>query len=250
MTPVRPSRLRELEWEAVAGIIAAATGLVLHLLHVVEEDVLLAVALVLLALLLLRDLRREPREERQFEAVAARLEAAIERLQSRLQPPETTLIGPRELRRFSQRFAQRARGEMTWFNVCLSMFRTQELFDVLLRPAIENPQVTEIRFTLDRRDAALWDAYVAPKLATLPGREKVLPPLWTDIEEPVSFVLAEVGPGLTEAQLSFWGEPFMSRTTGVDVPRYLFHVHARSGLIQRLADLERTYRLRATGARA
>lgn len=246
---MHPSRLRELEWEAIAGIVAAATGLVLHLLHVVEEDVLLAVALVLLALLLLRDLRREPREERQFEQVAGRLEAAIERLQSRLLPPETTLVGPRQLRRFSEQFAQRARGEMVWFNVCLTMFRTQELFDVLLRPAVENPHVSDIRFTLDRRDAELWDAYVVPKLAALPGREKVAPPLWTEIDDPVSFVLAEVGPGLTEAQLSFWGEPFMSRATGVDVPRYLFHVHARSDLVQRLADLERTYRLRGSAAR-
>lgn len=60
-------RLRELEWEAIAGIIAAAAALVLHLLHIAEASVLLAVALAILALLLLRDLRGEPREERQFE---------------------------------------------------------------------------------------------------------------------------------------------------------------------------------------
>lgn len=134
---------------------------------------------------------------------------------------------------------------MVWFNVCLSMFRTQELFDVLLRPAVVSPYVSSIRFVLDPRDRELWDAYVVPKLQACDGRTKVNPPLWVPIDEPVSFVLAETPTGGVEAQLSFWGEPFMSRATGVDVPRYLFHVHARSELVQRLADMERAYRLRA-----
>jgi hypothetical protein len=50
------------------------------------------------------------------------------------------------LRAESERFAQGARGEKIWFNVCCLMFKTKELFDVLLRPAIENPRVTSIQF--------------------------------------------------------------------------------------------------------
>ncbi len=238
-------RLRELEWEAVAGIVAAAAALVLHLLHVAEEGLLLAVALVILALLLLRDLRREPREERQFEHMEAEFRAGLDRLERQIRPADAVLIGPQALRRFSQQFAARAHGEMVWFNVCLAIFRTQELFDVLLRPAVDSPRVTSIRFVLDPRDRDLWDAHVAPKLESCEGRRKVQPPLWVAIDEPVSFVLAETPAGGTEAQLSFWGEPFMSRETGADIPRYLFHVHARSELIQRLADMERAYRLRA-----
>lgn len=41
---------------------------------------------------------------------------------------------------------------MIWFNVCLLMFVPQDLFDSLLRPAIENPYVTSIRFILDERE--------------------------------------------------------------------------------------------------
>ncbi len=125
---------------------------------------------------------------------------------------------------------------MVWFNVCLSMLRTQELFAVLLRPAVDSPCVTSVRFVLDPRDRDLWNASVAPKLERPDGRRKVLPPLWVPIDEPVSFVLAENPGGRAEAQLSFWGELFKSRATGADVPRYLFHVTARSKLIQHLAD--------------
>jgi len=49
-------------------------------------------------------------------------------------------------------------------------------------------------------------------------------------------------PAVLTAHLSFWGEPFMARTAGVDVPRYIFHVQAHSELIGRLVELERRYR--------
>jgi hypothetical protein len=51
--------LLKLDWDAVAGIIAASLALVLHLLHVISVDVLIAIAVVLIALLLIRTLRRE-----------------------------------------------------------------------------------------------------------------------------------------------------------------------------------------------
>jgi hypothetical protein len=60
----------------------------------------------------------------------------------------------------------------------------------------------------------------------------------------VSFVLADRdADGHAEAQLSFWGEPFMARTTGRDVPRYIFHVLAHSELVPRLVELARSYRM-------
>ena len=59
----RASQLGRYDWDAVAGIVAASAARVLHLLHVIETDVLLTIALVLLALLLFRDLRREAQDE-------------------------------------------------------------------------------------------------------------------------------------------------------------------------------------------
>jgi hypothetical protein len=133
---------------------------------------------------------------------------------------------------------------MVWFNVCLMMFRPQELFDCLLRPAVENPQVTRIEFVLDEGERANWRDHVVPKLTVCRGREKVIEPRWCTLHETVSFVLGDRdADGQAEAQLSFWGEPFMARTPGRDVPRYIFHVHAHSELVPRLVELARTYRM-------
>ena len=57
-------RLLRLDWDIVAGILAAIAAIVLHLLHIVGVDVPLTITLVLLALLLFRDLRREGQDER------------------------------------------------------------------------------------------------------------------------------------------------------------------------------------------
>ena len=46
-------RVLTFDWDAIAGIIAAVAAIVLHLLHVVEEDVLLVIAVVLIAVLFL-----------------------------------------------------------------------------------------------------------------------------------------------------------------------------------------------------
>lgn len=237
-------RLRHLDWEAVAGIVAAVSALVLHLLHIVDVDVLLIIIMVLLALLLVRDLHQENREER-LSQLAEQTSEAVTKLESALASPSPILVGPRQLRDYSERFAREARGEMVWFNVCLLMFRPQALFDTLLRPAIENPGVTRIRFVLDHGERERWETEVLPKAAACPGHEKLLEPRWVQLDESVSFVLADIGEdGQTEAQLSFWGEPFMARSASQDIPRYMFHVQSYSDLIPRLIELERSYRVR------
>lgn len=237
------SRLRTLDWEAVAGIVAAVAALVLHLLHIADEGLLLAVILVILGLTLLRDLRREDREEH-LAALAERTESEVQRLGLAVSPADTVLVGPPHLRAESERFARRAQGEMTWFNVCLLMFVPQPLFDVLLRPAIENARVTSIQFVLDESERDRWREHVAPKVAACSGARKVREPHWCDLRESVSFILTATQPeGALECHLSFWGEPFMSHSAGQNVPRYIFHVQPHSELIGRLQELERGYRL-------
>jgi hypothetical protein len=241
----RTGRLRQLgryDWDAIAGVVAAAAALILHLLHVVNTEVLLSIALVVLALLLIRDLRREGREER-IEAASERAEHAVLALRAAVTPPDAVLVGPRHLRSASAAFARRARGEMVWFNVCLSMFRPQSLFDALLRPALENPMVTALQFTLDVGERDRWSDDVWPKIMACNGHEKVRQPKWCALHESVSFVLADIdADGRAEAQLSFWGEPFMARATARDIPRYIFHVQGHSELIPRLIEIERSYR--------
>jgi hypothetical protein len=235
------NRLRRVEWEAVAGIVAAVTALVLHLLHIVDQEILLTVILVLLALLLLSGLRSEGHVQGIEERIG-HLETGTVELRSLLAHPDTVLVGPQQLRAESHRFAKTSRGEMVWFNVCLLMFVPQELFDDLLRPAIENLAVSKIRFVLDMRERDRWRDAVHPKVLACDGAQKVAEPTWTRLEENVSFILAEQEHGGTEAHLSFWGEPFMSRSPGRDIPRYIFRVLEGSELIARLSELERSYR--------
>jgi hypothetical protein len=180
-----------------------------------------------------------------WDAVAG-IVAAVAALRDGLRSPDVLLVGPHRLRQASEAFARHARGDMVWFNVCLMMFRPQELFDCLLKPAVENPLVSHITFVLDEGERANWRDHVAPKLAACRGRDKVLEPRWCTLQESVSFILADrESDGQLEAQLSFWGEPFMARTTGRDVPRYIFHVQAHSELIPQLVELERRYRMSA-----
>lgn len=233
-------RFLRVEWHAVAGALAAVVALALHLLHVIDQDVVLAVMLVLLALLMVGGLRTESREERIVESVSATADR-LEDVRRMLAAPDVILVGPRELRSASEEFARRARGEMTWFNVCLTMFIPQALFDAMLRPAIENPAVTGIRFVLDESERSTWERSVLPKVRACVGAEKVRAPVWGSIGKTVSFVLAGNEEGSTEGHLSFWGEPFMARSTGRDIPRYVFHVLGHSDLIGRLIDIERAH---------
>jgi hypothetical protein len=235
-------RLLRFDWDALAGIAAAGAALVMHFLHIVEADVLLMLAVVLIALLFLRDLRRERSAERLAEQVD-RIAASVGALQTAVRPPDTVLVGPQQIRATTEQFARHASGDMLWFHVCLTMFRPQLLFDTMLRPALENPRVRSIQFVLDRAQQELWSSTVVPKLAVCEGREKVRPPVWTTISENVSCIISEVGTGgRTECLVSFWGEPFMSHAVGRDVPRYIFHVQSHSELVGRLVDLVRAYR--------
>lgn len=234
-------RLRSIDWDAVAGIVAAVAALVLHFLHIIEVDVLLMITLVLLALLFIRDLRRERQTEEVLDAVG-QSERLLREMRSGLEIPDVELIGPNQLREESTRFGRNARREMIWFHVCLLMFRPQPLFDDLLRPAIENPEVSSIQFILDESEKERWTEDVWPKIEECEGSEKVQEPIWTTIDESVSFILAGTRSDGMEALLSFWGEPFMSRSTSRDIPRYIFHVNEDSELITRFREIERNHR--------
>ncbi len=230
------------DWEAVAGIIAAIAAIVMHFLHWADEPLLITIAVILIALLFIRDLRRERATEEAHAAITEN-RAALRSIQTNLVPPDAVLVGPSQIRLVSERFSASARGEMIWFHVCLSMFRPQSLFDTLLRPAIENPHVTSIQFILNEDQKELWEAEVITKISACRGKEKVKPPHWTRIQESVSVVIAEERTsGKTEGLLSFWGEPFMAHATDRKVPRYIFHVQGHSELVERLIELVRIYR--------
>ena len=151
-----------LDWESLAGVIAAVTALVLHLLHLAPPDVLVVIAVLLLSLLFIRDIRRERQDERILDILQQNA-VIVGRIQSSIRPADADLVGPEQIRASSEEFSKEAQGEMIWFNVCLLMFKPEWLFNLLLRPAIENPAVTSILFILDPKQRPVWEEHVVPK---------------------------------------------------------------------------------------
>ena len=151
-------RVLKIEWDAVAGILAAVVAIMLHFLHVIDTEVLSVITLVLIAAMFLRLLRSE-HGQRRIAAGLDRGERLLGQLARNTKPPDVLVVGPRELRRASTEFARDAAGEMVWFNVCLSMFEQQALFDArcCCRPSrTHRSSVTAITFVLDERQRPRW----------------------------------------------------------------------------------------------
>jgi len=240
---MKPNRFLSYEWDAIAGIVAAAVAIILHMLHIADEQVILPIVLALMALLFINFMRHTRSNDRTAEQVA-QIQKMVAKVKSSLAVPDVVLIGPRHLREENEHFIRNMRGEAIFFNVCLSMYRTQPLFDALLRPAIENPQVTSIQFVLDDNQKRLWEAEVLPRIAACHSASKVQEPRWCTLSKNLSFILADTPPdGSAEALLSFWGEPFMSQSTDHHVPRYIFHVQAHSELLPQLVEVDRNCRM-------
>ncbi|MSM39078.1 MAG: hypothetical protein GJT30_05600 [Geobacter sp.] len=233
-------RILKYDWDAIAGIIAAVAAIIMHMLHVVEAEVLLMISVVLIALLFLRDLRRE-RQSEHIEASLHQTEVTVKDILSQLSPPDAVLVGPLSIRQTMEDFSRRARNEMLWFHVCPVMFKRQELFDALLKTAIENPAVKSIQFILDTSDREMWESEVVPKIKRCASKSKVRNTIWTSISGGVSAIISDLDKeGKTECLLSFWGEPFMARTASHNVPRYVFQVQSHSELVGRMVEVVRT----------
>ncbi len=233
-------RILKYDWDAIAGIIAAVAAIVMHMLHLVEAEVLLMIAVVLIALLFLRDLRRE-RQSEHIEESLHRTEVTVKDILSHLNPPDAVLVGPLCIRQTMEEFSRRAHNDMLWFHVCPVMFKRQELFDSLLKTAIENPAVKSIQFILDSSDREMWESEVVPKIKRCASQSKVRETIWTSISGGVSAIISDLDKaGKTECLLSFWGEPFMARTLNHNVPRYVFHVQSHSELVGRMVEVVRT----------
>jgi len=112
---------------------------------------------------------------------------------------------------------------MLVFYICLRMYKSQKPFDIMLKPFIENSEVTPIQFILNLKEKERWAKDTTPKVDICNGAKKVKEPDWCNLEEDnISFILVETGSfGRAEALVNFWGEPFMNRTYGVNVPRYI-----------------------------
>ena len=236
--------LRKFEWEAVAGLVAAVTALVLHFLHVTDANLLRVITLVLVALLFLRDFRNEARWETLGEATATSVRLLGE-IKAATREPEVDLIGPAKLRCATAQFAGQCQGAVVWFNACPDMLAARESAEAILHPFLVNPRITTIRFVLDHRQRDRWQTVVQSTLGALREFGKVEPPVWGDLDSGVSFLIGETDSveGKAEALVSFWGEPFMAVHHDRRIPGYIIHVRQHSELIGRFREVERAFRV-------
>ncbi len=62
-------KLLSLEWDAIAGVLAAVIGIILHLLHIVDDQIVLPIVLALMALLFINFMRHTVNNETTAEEV-------------------------------------------------------------------------------------------------------------------------------------------------------------------------------------
>ena len=86
-------KMLSFEWDAIAGILAAVIALILHLLHIVDEHVILPIILALIALLLINFMRHTRNNEITAEQVNHTLQA-ISKIQSTLKTPDVIWLAP------------------------------------------------------------------------------------------------------------------------------------------------------------
>ncbi len=228
-----------MKWKAilknldVIAIIAASIGaIVLHHLGIIPETYVISILLLLLALHTLQEALRGEEVKEDIKTISKNVQVS---------DPEVELIKPRELLVYTEEFALKNRGEVWWFNACCSMFRSQELFDRLLKTSIDSSRTTKIYFVMNKTMKEAWERDIMPKIEKCRGRDKVQEPVWRAIDESIAFQMIDVGVDreAKEALLAFWGEPFMMElgSEGQHVPRYLIHVKSQSELISRLQDI-------------
>jgi hypothetical protein len=230
--------LLRIDWDVVAGIIAAVTAMLLSFMGLVSETVGRGIILLLCALLLIRDLRGEAREHRMFDKLDI-IKRHVANLTA-VKQGDVHLIGPKKMRQEFMDFATTVHGEVHWFNACCRMFRRQEVFDATLRPFLENPHVTAVHLLCHPEERQGWLTDLLPKLRRCEHGDKVQPPSWGLIPTRVSFVLGDVGgDGRDEAVLSILEEPFATASQGPAVPRFLLRAFSHCDLVAPLEEMFR-----------
>lgn len=221
-------------------VAASFLGIILHHLGVVPESYLISLILLLLAL---HALHQVVRDEEASETIT--------RIESRLsQEPDIELIRTPDLLKEGEEFALRNRGEMWWFNTPLG-FRRPEMFEKLLKPALENPKTKKVYFILRPQFKEVWEKEALPKIQTTRGKEKVAPPIYCDIKEEFAFKMIDLSEEkeIKEAHLTFLSEPFIMREARGDKgevyhPRYLLYIKSNNELIPRLKEIFLKYKLK------
>lgn len=235
-------------WEIFGVVIAGLIVLILHELGVIHEDtVLISMILFLLCLYVIRDMSFETANEAQNKNIFEKLKS----IESRLEESEIELVTPKNIVYAVNEFYSKNKGEIWLFNMCMRMYGKKDLFDRVLKPVIDNENATEIQFIVHTSEKEIWETDVTVLISKCKNKNKVLPPIFAEIKEPIAFqmIRTETQRDEREALLSVWGEPFMAghgkenSAKTAHHPRYVFYIKSHSEVIPRLKELFMSYKL-------
>lgn len=240
---MRHARLRKLlsiEWDTLSGVAAAATAMVLSFFDLVSPTTVRAILLLIVALILLRELRRDASES-EYAGHLDVLRQDVRTLVKNTGGTGVTVVEPTALVHEFRDFAAHLHGTVTWYNACCGMFCRSEAFDTTLGRLIDNPEIDAVQMLCDRREQPAWEKNVAAHVRQLNAATKVREPLWGDLPTSLSFLIgARRGDDEQQALIAIMEDPFASRGRFLRVPRYLLRVQNGTAILVEMNELVRT----------
>jgi len=230
-------RLIAIEWDTLAGIIAAFVAMLLSLFGLVSELTVRGILLLLAALILLRELRNDTRAATHAEHLDC-MRQDIRDIREKIGTTDLVVITPLALRSAFQDFADHLSGHVTWYNACCRMFHRREVFEATLRRVIANPDVVSIELLCDERERHAWETDVLLQVQRCADAWKVRQPVWCSLSTSVSFRIGDHRESRRpQALVAVMDEPFASRGDPLSAPRYLFRVQNHSDILTAMATV-------------
>ena len=234
-------KLLKTDWEIIAGITTAVAVIVLKFLHLVHEETMLTLAVVLLAGLFLRELRKESVIDTLMKDIGE-LQAGMKLLTVHQAEQGSSLVTPAALYDAMCAFSRRAQGVCVFKHINPFMFKKDNHFDAFLKPMLESDAVSEVIFIIIENDKDNYDLYVREKVDACEGGTKVAEPIVS--ENPDGNGIISCNCGLSEefeALITFFSEPFMVKYGENWVPKFALHVLPDSEVSKSVSDIVRRY---------
>ena len=119
--------------------VAAVAAVILETLGILPKGYISSLILLLLALLALFQIIHAPRLEKTQEKIDKRLSE----IEQKVRDPEILLVKPPHLFSQNSTLAQYNRGEVWFFNLCPSMFFSDEVCEQFIKPYLLNKTIME-----------------------------------------------------------------------------------------------------------
>jgi len=234
-------KLLKADWEIFAGLAAAIAVIVLKFLHLIHVETMLTLAIVMLAGLFLRELRRETVIDKFIEDIAD-IQMSVKQLTLAQADQGSSLITPAAMNVAMSTFSKRACGTCVFKHVSPFMFKKDANFNAFLKPMLERDAVNEVIFIIMHDEKETYDRYVRSKIDACEGGSKVAEVITADNPDANGIIACNCG--LTEgfeALITFFSEPFMIKIGEHMVPKFALHVLPNSEVSNLVSDNVRRY---------